>query len=76
MSTAQKIQELTRLISQTNDSKLINMVYALVKEYQQSDEVVLSEEQQNDLNTRIQARKKGKSSSLTWDEVQSKLKAI
>ncbi len=76
MSTAQKIQELTNLISQTSDSKLINMVYALVKEYQQSDEIVLSEEQQDDLQLRISKRKSGKSKSMTWEEVQSKLKAI
>lgn len=76
MSTAQKIQELTNIISKTSDSKLINMVYALVKEYQQSDEVELSEEQQNNLKLRISRRKSGESKSMTWEEVDAKLKAI
>ena len=52
------------------------MVYALVMEYQQDDEIVLSDEQQNDLQLRISKRKKGNSKSMTWEEVQSKLKAI
>lgn len=73
---AQKIEELTNIISNSDDSKLINLVYALVKEYQHNDDVSISEEQQKILEERINKRKSGQSQSMTWKEVQSKLKAI
>lgn len=76
MSTAEKIKELTVLISQSDDTKLINMVYALVKEYQQKDEITLSKEQQTDLQLRVSKRKNGDSKQFTWEEIESKLKAI
>jgi len=76
MSTAQKIQELTNIISKSNDSKLINLVYALVKEYQENGEMELFPEQQKDLGLRIEKRKSGETKSMTWEEVEIKLKAI
>ena len=77
MSTAKKIEELTYIITNSADDRLINMVYALVKEYQAgSDDVSLSDEQESELERRISLRKNGKSTSHSWEEVQAKLKAI
>lgn len=77
MSTAKKIQELTYIITHSADDRLINMVYALVKEYQaDSDDVSLSDNQISELESRITHRKSGESTSHSWKEVKAKLKAI
>ena len=74
MSTAEIKKHLSSIINNSDDERLLRIVYAVVTSYETND-AELSSEQLEELAKRIKQRKKGNTTSYTWEEVQAKLKS-
>jgi putative addiction module component (TIGR02574 family) len=70
MGVAQIREELHQFINQA-DERILNLIYGMMKA--DSDKDILTNEQQQDLDKRIDRHKKGESKSYTWSEARAQI---
>ena len=73
MGAAQIREELDQYIKQ-GDTKLIKMLHAIAKEYS-SDDSELSEEQEEELDRRLEKYESGQMNFSSWDSVKERIRA-
>ena len=56
-----------------SDEKLLKLMYALAKEYNEEDEIEFSDEEIKLLNERNEKLLRGESTLHTWDEVKNSI---
>jgi hypothetical protein len=70
MGAAQIREELHKFINRA-DERMLNLIYGMMKA--DSEEGILTAEQQEDLDKRISRHKKGESESFSWSEARAQI---
>ena len=70
MGAAQIREELHQFINSA-DERVLNLIYGMMKA--DSEKVILTTGQQEDLDKRIARHKKGESKSLSWKEAKAQI---
>ncbi|HTJ50208.1 MAG TPA: hypothetical protein VL443_12175 [Cyclobacteriaceae bacterium] len=70
MGVAQIREELHQFINQA-DERILNLIYGMMKA--DNDKSILTNEQQEDLEKRIDRHKNGESKSHTWSEARARI---
>lgn len=73
MDTTKIKEELHQYINQADD-RFIQLVYAMVQADKQEEKELLSQEEKEELEKRVERHRNGQSKSYTWDEVKSRLR--
>lgn len=72
MNTTKIKEELYQYINQADD-RFIQLVYAMVQADKKEQEL-LSQEEKEELERRIERHKNGQSKSYTWEEVKARIR--
>lgn len=71
-NTTQLREELHQYINQADD-RFVQLVYAMVQADKKEQEL-LSQEEKEELERRVERHKNGQSKSYTWEEVKARLR--
>jgi putative addiction module component (TIGR02574 family) len=69
MSTSELISGITQMLKKVKDERLLKAVYSLVKEYIDESDSILTHEQKQELDRRLELHLKGKSKNLSFSQV-------
>lgn len=73
MNTTKIKEELHQYINQADD-RFLQLVYAMVQADKKEEQELLSQEEKEELERRMERHRTGQSKSYTWEEVKARLR--
>lgn len=73
MSTAEIRTDLLNIFKNTKDERLLKMIYALTREYNQERDAELSQAHKKILDERLASHQQNPDAGSSWDDVKSRI---